>query len=183
MTDKYIQQVAVHYKPGTLNNILPMLEAEWKKASPDRPFRYTTIEEIIRNIYSSERNLSTIVSIFALFTLLIAAFGLFGLTLFVARSRIKEIGIKKAFGSSEQSIVYSFLKNNIYLVMAAAVLSIPVTFYFMTKWLNNFAFKTSINWSVFAISFAVAAAVVLCTVYVHSYKASHINPVNALRYE
>ena len=183
MTDKYIQQVAVHYKPGTLYNILPLLEAEWKKASPDRPFRFTTIEEIIRNIYSSERNLSTIVSIFALFTLLIAAFGLFGLTLFVGRSRIKEIGIKKAFGSSEQSIVYSFLKNNMYLVIAAALLSIPVTFYFMTKWLNNFAFKTAINWWVFVISFAVAATVVLCTVYVHSYKASRINPVDALRYE
>ncbi len=183
MTDKYIQQVAVHYKPGTLNNILPMLEAEWKKASPDRPFRFTTIEGIIKNIYSSERNLSTIVSIFALFTLLIASLGLFGLTLFVARSRIKEIGVKKAFGSSEQSIVYSFLRNNLYLVLVAALLSIPVTFYFMTKWLNNFAFKTAINWWVFAISFVVAAVVVLCTVYIHSYKASRINPVNALRHE
>jgi putative ABC transport system permease protein len=81
-----------------------MLEAEWKKAAPDRPFRYSTIEDLIKNLYSSERNLSTIVSILALFTLLIAAFGLFGLTLFVARSRTKEIGIKKAFGSSEQSI-------------------------------------------------------------------------------
>lgn len=183
MTDKYIQQVAVHYKPGTLNNILPMLEAEWKKAAPDRPFRFTTIEDMIKNIYSSERNLSTIVSIFALFTLLIAAFGLFGLTLFVARSRIKEIGIKKAFGSSEQAIVYSFLKNNLILVLMAALLSIPVTLYFMNKWLSNFAFKASINWWVFVISFAVAAVVVLFTVSIHSYKASRINPVDALRYE
>jgi len=183
MTDKYIQQVAVHYKPGTLKSILPMLEAEWKKAAPDRPFRFTTIEDMIKNIYSSERNLSAIVSIFALFTLLIAAFGLFGLTLFVARSRIKEIGIKKAFGSSEQSIIYSFLINNLILVLVAALLSIPVTLYFMNKWLSNFAFKASINWWVFVISFAVAAVVVLFTVSIHSYKASRINPVKALRYE
>jgi putative ABC transport system permease protein len=183
MTDKYIQQVAVHYKPGTLNNILPMLEAEWNKAAPDRPFRFTTIEGIIKNIYSSERNLSTIVSIFALFTLLIAAFGLFGLTLFVSRSRIKEIGIKKTFGSSERSIIYSFLSNNMILVLAAGLLSVPVTLHFMTKWLNNFAFRTSINWWVFIISFAVAAVVVLLTVFIHSYKASRINPVKALRYE
>jgi putative ABC transport system permease protein len=183
MTDKYIQQVAVHYKPGSLVSILPMLESEWKKAAPDRPFRFTAIEGMIRNIYSSERNLSTIVSIFALFTLLIAVFGLFGLTLFVARSRIKEIGIKKAFGSSEQSIVYSFLINNLILVIAAALLSVPVTFYFMSKWLNNFAFKVSISWWVFVISFAVAALVVLFTVYFHSYKASRINPVDALRHE
>jgi putative ABC transport system permease protein len=183
MTDKYIKQVAVHYKPGTLAAILPMLEAEWKKAAPDRPFRYTTIEDLIKSIYSSERNLNTIVSIFALFTLLISAFGLFGLTLFVARSRIREIGIKKAFGSSGQSIIYSFLKNNLILVIAAALLSVPVTFYVMTRWLNNFAYKVSISWWVFVFSFAVAALVVLATVYFHSYKASRINPADALRHE
>src|SRR5450759_2441477 len=117
MTDRYIMEVAVHYKPGTLKLILPMLEAEWKKAAPDRPFQYTTIEDLSKDLYSSEKNLSTIVFIFALFTLLIAAFGLFGLTLFVARSRIKEIGIRKVYGSSEKSIIYSFLLNNLLLVM------------------------------------------------------------------
>lgn len=183
MTDKYIQQVAVHYKPETLAGILPMLEAEWKKAAPDKPFRFTTIEDMIKNIYSTERNLSTIVSIFALFTLLIAALGLFGLTLFVARSRIKEIGIKKAFGSSEQLIIYSFLKSNLIMVFVATLLSVPVTIYVMTNWLNNFAFKTGISWWVFVISFLIAAVVVLLTVFIHSYKASRINPVKALRYE
>jgi len=183
MTDKYIQQVVVHYKPGTLANILPMLEAEWKKAAPERPFQFTPIEDMIKSIYSPERNLSTIISIFALFTLLIAAFGLFGLTLFIARSRIKEIGIKKTFGSSEQSIVYSFLIDNLILVITAGLLCVPVTIYFMTKWLNKFAFKTQINWWVFLISFVVSAVVVLMTVYIHSYRASRVNPVNALRYE
>jgi putative ABC transport system permease protein len=183
MTDKYIRQVAVHYKPGTLSNILPMLEAEWKKAAPERPFQFTTIEDMIKNIYSSERNLSTIVSIFALFTLLIAAIGLFGLTLFLARSRIKEIGIKKAFGSSAKSIVYSFLRTNLILVSIGSLLSVPVTYYIMTKWLNNFAFKVSINWWVFAVAYFIAAIVVLLTVFFHSYKASHINPIKSLRYE
>ena len=183
MTDKYIQQVVVHYKPGTLANILPMLEAEWKKAAPERPFQFTPIEDMIKSIYSPERNLSTIVSIFALFTLLIAAFGLFGLTLFIARSRIKEIGIKKTFGSSEQSIVYSFLIDNLILVITAGLLCVPVTIYFMTKWLNKFAFKTQINWWVFLVSFVISAVVVLMTVYIHSYRASRVNPVNALRYE
>jgi putative ABC transport system permease protein len=183
MTDKYIQQVVVHYKPGTLPNILPMLEAEWKKAAPERPFQFTTIEDLIKSIYSSERNLSTIVSIFALFTLLIAALGLFGLTLFIARSRMKEIGIKKVFGSSEQSIVYSFLIDNLILVITAGFLCVPVTIYFMTKWLNKFAFKTQINWWVFLASFVISAVVVLMTVYIHSYRASRVNPTNALRYE
>jgi len=183
MTDKYIQQVAVHYKPGTLNSILPMLEAEWKKVAPNRPFRYSTIEELIKELYSSEKNLSTIITIFALFTLLIAALGLFGLILFVAKSRTKEIGIKKVFGSSEMAIIGSFLKTNVILVVIASLLSVPVTYYFMTKWLNNFAFKVSISFWVFLVAFAVGAVVVLATVFFHSVKAARTNPVKALRYE
>jgi putative ABC transport system permease protein len=183
MTDTYIQQVAVHYRSGTLPTILPMLESEWKKAAPERPFRFTPIEDMIKNIYSSERNLSTIVSIFALFTLLIAALGLFGLTLFIARSRFKEIGIKKVFGSSESSIVYSFLINNVILVILATLISVPVTLHFMTKWLNNYAYKTDINWIVFVFSFVIAAFVVLLTVFINSYKASMTNPIEVLRHE
>jgi putative ABC transport system permease protein len=183
MTDQYIQQVSVHYKPGTLKLILPMLESEWKKVAPDRPFQYTTIEDLSKELYTSERNLSKIVFIFTIFTLIIAALGLFGLTLFMARSRIKEIGIRKVYGCSEQSIVYSFLLNNLIIVIVAALLSIPVTIHFMTKWLSNFAYKTNINWWIFVVSFAAAATVVLLTVFINSYKASHVNPVEALRHE
>jgi len=183
MTDRFIDQVAIHFKPGTLKSILPMLEAEWKKAAPDRPFSYSTIEDVIKDIYSSEKNLTVIVSIFALFTLIIAAFGLFGLTLFVARSRTKEIGVKRVFGSGQQSIINSFLRINFLLVTISAVISVPVTLYFMTKWLRNFSYKVTISWWVFVISFTVAAFVVLLTVFIQSYKASQLNPVEALKYE
>lgn len=183
MTDKYIMQVAVHYKPGAIKSILPVLESEWKKAAPDRPFKYTTIEDLIKDLYSTEKNLTTIVAIFALFTMIISAFGLFGLTLFVAKTRTKEIGIKKVFGSSERSIVYSFMIQNFILVLSAALLSVPITIYFMNGWLKNFAYRITIGWWVFGISFLIAAYVVLLTVIFHSIKASRVNPVKALRYE
>ena len=83
LSDRYISQLVVHYKPGSLNNLLLSLKAEWKKTYTDKPFNYSTIEENIRNIYSSEKNLGAIVSISAFFTLIIALSGLFGLTLFV----------------------------------------------------------------------------------------------------
>lgn len=183
MTDKYIQQVAIRYTPGTLSSLLPMLEKEWKDAAPERPFRYTTIEQLIGSSYSSEKNLSTIISIFALFSLLIAAFGLFGLTLFVAKTRTKEIGIKKVFGSSERTIIYSFLKNNFIMVFVASLLSIPITIYFMNRWLSSFSYKTNIDWWVFVVAFLMATIVVLSTVLFHSFRASRINPVEALKYE
>jgi putative ABC transport system permease protein len=183
MTDQFIGQVAIRYRPGSLQGVLPFLEKEWRKAAPDRPFRYSTIEEVTESLYSTEKNLSNIVSIFALFTLLIAAIGLFGLTLFVARSRTKEIGIKKVFGSSGKNIIYSFLKGNLVMVMVASLLSIPVTIYFMTRWLNKFSYHTTISWWLFAVAFAIATVVVLSTVLIHSFRASRINPIEALRYE
>ena len=183
INDKYINQVAIHYKPGKFDNILTFAKAEWKKTAPDMPFSYSTIEDVTKEIYSPEKNLGTIISISAIFALLIAVFGLFGLTLFVSKARTKEIGIKKIFGSSEQSIIYSFLRGNFVLVLSASILSIPVTLYVMTKWLNNFSYKIHISWWVFAIAFIIAAIVVLSTVFIHSYKASRINPVKALRYE
>ena len=183
MTDRYIQQVAVHYKTGTIENVLSFIKGEWKKAASDRPFIYRTIEDLIKGLYSSEKNLSTIVTIFAIFTLLIAASGLFGLVLFIGRSRTKEIGIKKVFGSSGKAIVYSFLSSNLILVLNAAVISVPVTLYFMGKWLNNFSYKVSISPVVFIVAFIIAALVVTATVFFHSWKASRINPVEALRNE
>jgi len=183
LSDSYIEQVAVHYKTGTLKAILPILELEWKKVAPGVPFSYSSIEDHIESLYTSEKNLNNIVSIFALFTMLIAAIGLFGLTLFIARNRTKEIGIKKVFGSSEQLIVFSFLKESIILVLIAGVISIPITIYFMTRWLNNFAYKVEISWWIFLVAIVVAAIVVLSTVVIHSIRASRINPVEALRYE
>jgi putative ABC transport system permease protein len=183
LIDRYLDNILVHYRPGTLEDLIPKLKAEWEKLEADRPFSYSTIEDIFISTYSAEKNLSTILSVAALFALLIAAFGLFGLTLFVARSRTHEIGIRKVFGSPEGAIVYSFLRTNFLMVVVAEVLSIPVTIYFLQKWLNNFPYRTNISWWVFVISFIIATVVVLFTVYIHSRKASRMNPVEALRYE
>jgi putative ABC transport system permease protein len=183
MTDKYLNYILIQYRSGTRADLIPKLEAEWKEVEPDRPFRSVTIEELFEEAYASEKNLGTILSIAALFTLLIAAFGLFGLTLFVARSRTHEIGIKKVFGSSERDIVYSFLRSNLIMVVLAELLSIPLTIYFIGKWLNNFPYRVGIGWWVFLIAFLIATLVVLLTVSIHSIKASRINPIDALRYE
>jgi putative ABC transport system permease protein len=183
MTDKYFYSLLVHYRSGKLEDLIPKLKSEWEKVEPDRPMAYSTIEEIYERTYTAERNLSTILSVAALFALLIAAFGLFGLTLFVARSRTKEIGIRKVFGSSEEAIVSSFLKSNFIIVIVAELLSIPITIYFLQKWLNNFPYRTGIAWWVFVIAFLIATVVELATVYIHSRRLSRVNPVESLRYE
>jgi len=183
LNDRYIQEVAVSYEPGTLDQVLPMLREEWEKIAPDRPFNYYTIEDLTANLYGSEKRLGTIVSVSAIFTLLIAAMGIFGLTLFVARSRTNEIGIRKVFGSGEWPIVRSFLRSNFILVVLAEVISVPVTIFFMKRWLESFSYRTSIHWWIFVLTFALASIVVLLTVFIQSYRSSRINPIDALRYE
>jgi putative ABC transport system permease protein len=101
----------------------------------------------------------------------------------MARTRTKEIGIKKVFGCSEKSIIYSFIWKNFVLVLIAGLISIPVTLYFMTSWLKNFAYKISIDWWVFVVAFIIASIIVQLTVFLYSYKVTSINPINALRSE
>ena len=183
LTNKIIQDVAIHYKHGSLVQLLPFLKKEWLDLALDRPFEYSTIEEVISELYNSEKNLTTIVTISAFFTLIISALGLLGLTLFVARTRTKEIGIRKIFGCSERSIVFSFLKKNLLFVVLAASVSIPLTLLIMTKWLSDFSSRTTLHWWIFAIAFLVSLIIVMLTVFIHAYRASTSNPVKALRYE
>ncbi len=183
VSDAYVLQLAIHYKSGTLGNLLPLIKTEWEKVASGQPFNYKTIDEFKKEIYSEEKNLSVIVSIFALFSLLIAAFGLFGLTLFMVKTQTKEIGIKRVFGSSEKGIVFSFLRKNFMMVVVATILSIPPTIFLMKIWLSNFAYKTIIEWWVFILTFVVASIIVLLTVIYHSHRASQINPIKAFRYE
>ena len=180
--DDFVQQVVIRYNSGSLNSLLPLIKKEWEKIT-EQPFDYKTFEDFNKEFYAEEKNLNTIVSISALFILFISTIGLLGLTLFVMKSQTKEIGIKRVFGSSEKGIVVSSLKQNFVMVIIAAILSIPVTIIGMNKWLSNFAYKTNIAWWVFAATFMLATIVVLLTVLYHSYRASRINPVEALRYE
>ena len=182
-SDDFAQQVAVHYKTGTLESVMPLIKSEWQKIVPNEPMNYKTMDEFLKEVYAEEKNLSVIVSVSAFFALLIASFGLFGLTLFIMKSQTKEIGIKKVCGSSGQGIVLSFLSQNFIMVIVATLISIAPTIFVMNKWLSNFAFKTDISWWVFVITFVFASIVALSTVLFHSYRASRINPVEALRYE
>jgi len=183
LSNKFIYQLAITYQPGTLDNLIPLLKSEWDKTGQEAAFSYLTIEESIENLYASEKNLSTILALSSLLAIIIAAFGLIGLTLFVSKSRTNEIGIRKVFGSTEKEIVLSFLNMNFLSVITAGITSVPITLFFFNRWLENYTYKVEISWWVFIITGLIAAIVVLSTVLIQSLKASRINPVEALRYE
>jgi putative ABC transport system permease protein len=182
LTDQYIRTIAVHYSPGTLSDILPLVEQEWKKIYKI-PFRYRSIEDVISGLYSKEKKLNSIILILTILILAISTFGLFGLTLFIARTRVKEVGIRKIFGSAEKQIIFLSLKGYLILVLIAAVISIPLTLFFIRNWLSNFAFKVHINWWIFLITAIIAGSIVFLTLISHSVKISRVNPLNAIKYE
>ncbi|NHB67942.1 ABC transporter permease [Perlabentimonas gracilis] len=183
MSGYFINQVAIQYLPGSLNVLLPSLQSTWQRLAPNMEFRYSLVEDLIQKLYAKEQNLTVVVTLSAFFILLVALFGLFGLTLFIAQRRTKEIGIRKVLGSSASQIVFSFIKTNLLYVLIAVVISTPITIMVMQEWLNNYVERIDIGWWVFALTFAIAALVVVLTVLAHSYRAAKVNPVEALRYE
>jgi putative ABC transport system permease protein len=180
---EYNGVVAIRCIHGTENSLIPKLQNIWKKIQPDEPLYFFTVEDNLTRLYAKEKKLTVSLFLFCLVTLLIAASGIFGLTLYISNGRIKEIGIKKAMGASRNSILVSFMLEYALLIILASALSVPVTLYFMNRWLQNFAYKATVVWWIFALSFAVNMIIVLSTIFFHAYKTAHTDPVKALRNE
>jgi putative ABC transport system permease protein len=179
----YNNAIAIRCIHGTENALIPKLQIAWKRIQPDEPLNFFTVEENFSRLYAKEKKLTVSLSLFCLVTLLIAASGMFGLTLYISNGRIKEIGIKKAMGASGNSILVSFMLEYVLLILLASALSVPVTIYFMNRWLQDFAYKVTIAWWIFAISFVVNLIIVLSTIFYHAYITSQADPVKALRNE
>jgi putative ABC transport system permease protein len=121
--------------------------------------------------------------IFAFFAIFIAMLGLFGLSMLTSQQRTKEIGIRKVHGASIRDIMRLLSKEYIILVVIANILAAPIAYYFMSKWLQNFAYHTAIEWWLFAGVFVLSLAIVLLTISWQAYKAAKTNPVETLKYE
>lgn len=183
IVDVYLRYIAIRYKSGGLQSLLPLLKMEWDKLNDERAFDYSTIDDITQSIYKDEQNLSSIISLFAFLVSIITSLGLYGLILFVSQQRTKEIGIRKVLGSSRYEIIISFLKRNILLIVVSTIVSIPITIVAMNEWLSNFYYRIDIPWWVFIMSLTSLILIVMTAIGYHAYRASGLNPVEALRYE
>jgi putative ABC transport system permease protein len=172
-------KVAGNNMPGAL----AQMEKTWKKFLPDVPFEYTFMDESFENLYRSEERQKTIFTVFACIAIFIACLGLFGLSAFAITQRIKEIGIRKVLGASLGSIVQLLSTDFLKLVAIAAVIAFPVAWYAMHKWLEDFAYRSSVPWWIFFVAGLLAAAIALFTISFQAVKAALANPVKNLRTE
>ena len=150
---------------------------------PGNPFEYFFADEKYNRQYLSQKQLGKLFIASAFIAILIACLGLFGLAAFSARQRIKEIGIRKVLGASVTSIIILLSKDFLKLVILAIILGSPLAYFAMQKWLQSFAYKTSITWWIFALAGSIAIAIALVTISFQAVKAALANPVESLRSE
>lgn len=159
------------------------LQGLWTKMNPDIPFEYHFLDQVYENLYKIERTANQVVTIGMYIAIFLAFMGLFAIAHYASLRRVKEVGVRKVNGAKTREIVALLNRDFIVWVIIAFVVATPVSYYAMSKWLGNFAFKTSLSWWIFIISGGLALCIALLTVSWQSWKAATRNPVKALRYE
>ena len=159
------------------------IEKVWDEFSPNMSFNYFFLDDRMEENYDSEKRLTWIFSIFSMLSILIAALGLFGLSAFMAEQRTKELGVRKVLGARVDQLVYLLTKEFIKLIIVANILAVPITYWAMNTWLNDFSYRIQISWWVFALSVIFSLIIGLLTVSWQSYRAASADPVHAIKYE
>jgi putative ABC transport system permease protein len=175
--------VTFRFEAANASSVIETLEQTWKKLSPDSPFQYSFLDEDFGKIYSTEQRLGKIFALFAALAILIACLGLFALTAFTTEQRTKEIGIRKALGASINNIILLLSKDFSRLILIAFVLAIPLAWYSVDQWLDDYAYKTEIGMPVYLIAGGLTLIISLATMSYQSIKAARGNPVESLRSE
>ncbi len=159
------------------------MEKEWKKYNAGFPFTYAFLDESFNNLYKAEERTGMLYNIFAAIAIFISCLGLLGLAAYTAQVRTREIGVRKVLGASVAGIISLLAKDFLKLVFIAIAIAIPLAWYAMNNWLQDFAYKIAIGWQVFLLSGCIATLIAVITISFQSIKASLANPIQSLRTE
>ncbi len=175
--------IAVRINTKNIPSLISQIENKWNAMSPGQPFSYTFMDNDFNNIYNTEQRTGKLFITFAVFAIFIACLGLFGLVTYAAEQRTKEIGVRKVLGANVAGIVAMLSKDFAKLILIAAVIAFPISWWSMNKWLQSFAFRINISWWVFAFAGLTTIIIALITVSFQAIKAAMANPVKSLRTE
>jgi putative ABC transport system permease protein len=175
--------ISVRLEGGKMNEQIGRIEAKWKSFAPATPFDFSFLDNEFDALYRSEQHMGTVFGIFTFLSIFVACLGLFGLSIFTAERRKKEIGVRKVLGASVQTVVGLLSGEFLKLVTVASLIAFPIAWLAMNKWLQDFAYRINMGWWIFFIAGASAMAIALVTVSFQAIKAAIANPVQALRAE
>ena len=179
----WFSRISVKINTDQTEEILAGLEEVWAKFDPINPLTAYFFDESYGRLHQVEENAGTLLGYLTAVAILIACFGLFGLVAFSAQQRTKEIGIRKVLGSSVQGIVGLLSKEYLALVLIGFLVGIPLSYYWITSWLNEFAYQTNIGIDVFVFTFGITVLVAMMAVCYQAIKAALLNPVQSLKSE
>jgi len=181
-SDEY-RNLSLKVDMAQAQNVIDKLERVWKTTYPDYDFRYDFLDDKVASFYRNYDRTFSLAQIFAGIAIFISCLGLYGLVMFMAERRTKEIGIRKVLGASVQQIIVLFSKEFVKLIFVAFVLAAPLAYYLMQQWLQSFAYTIEVGVITFAISLLAIITIVLLTVGYQSIKVALVNPVDSLRNE
>jgi putative ABC transport system permease protein len=162
---------------------LAKIDSIWAELAPGFPFKYQFLDQGFDKLYNKDVQIARAISVLCIIAILISVFGLLSLSSFLAAKRTKEIGIRKVNGATISEILIMLNKDFIKWLVIAFVIATPIAYFAMNKWLESFAYKTSLNWWIFAFAGLLTLVIALITVSWQTVKAARRNPVEALRYE
>ena len=180
---EYFEYFSVRISPEGISQALDFLKDRWQELVPNQLFQFSFLDEDFDSLYRAEMRLEKIFGIVASLAIFIACLGLFGLAAFTAEQRTKEIGVRKVLGASTTGIIFLLSREFTRWVLVANVIAWPLAYFAMSRWLQNFAYRTSIGPWIFLLAAGMALLVALLTVSYQAVKAALANPVESLRYE
>jgi len=180
---EYLEYMSIKINTARIQETINYIEQTIKKFAPNYPFEYQFFDEIFNRVYQTEQKLGELVGTFAFLSIIIACLGLFGFTMLTAGQRKKEIGIRKVLGASVLNIIWILSREFTKWLLIANVIALPIAYYLMTKWLQDFAYKINLNIGIFIFSFLLVVVIAAITLSFQSIKAACMNPVDSLRHE
>jgi putative ABC transport system permease protein len=179
----HFNEVVIRIKPEDQDQTIREIENIWNNHYNGEPFEYQFLDQELDQLYRPEQRMGTIFNLFSLLAILISCMGLFGMASFMTEQRTKEIGIRKTYGSSVLNIFLLINGSFVRLILLANIIAWPIAWFAMHKWLENYAYRTSIPWWIFPLAAGISIIIGFITVTYQSLNASSTNPSDTLRYE
>jgi len=173
--------LSLRLQANDLQQTIQKVENIWTRFSPDQPFRYSFLEGDLSSLYVAEQVSQRIFGLFSLLAIFIACMGLLGLAAYITLQRTKEIGIRKVLGASTANLISLLSKDFLKLVFIALLLGSPLAWFAMNKWLENFAYRVDVNWTVFLLAGFLSIIIAFITISFQAIKTARANPIKALK--
>ncbi|HVG13600.1 MAG TPA: FtsX-like permease family protein, partial [Chitinophagaceae bacterium] len=177
------RQASIKLATSNMSSTMQAIEKLWEGTFPDYVYEYNFLDDKIESFYKQEAQLSQLYKIFAAIAIFLSCLGLYGFASFMAVQRIKEVGIRKVLGATAGNIVYLFSKEFVILIVIAFVIATPLAWYYMNQWLQDYVYRISISWWIFAVGGLASVGIALLTISFQAVKAATANPVRSLRRE